>query len=673
MKTDIQDKTVVRSGSFPEKRFGIANNAMAFKILSARIYTDVPLAIVRELSTNAYDAHVDAGRKTQPFDVQLPNAFEPTFRLRDYGTGLSPDDVENVYTTYFESTRRDTNDAVGCMGLGSKSPFAYTDQFQVTSFWNGQKYSYSLFKAEDGSPSVALLNIEDTDEQNGIEIKLSVKRDDIHKFVHAAERVYTFFDVRPNLTGAEIEFANPEAEVENPDFTLYLSGNRGHLPGKINVIMGQVCYRADGEHFDHRLGDNASIVLKVDIGDCNIAASREELHYDDRTRETIQTYLDAACEQIETSIKDKLKAATTTLERACSLSKFRGLLRFEDKASRLNLYEKDKYHLTEIDVESRGYRGQKVLKVGRRDDHYGYIMPMSNVAWYFIRRDEDGDLKQKWKNRLKHWFIETDANRPVVDGVRQSFRAFLVDIKDEAEFTAAFGDIAFNMTDLPPAPVDRSGFSAVRNYVKLLRGGRRKTDAWKNVDMESFETEDACIVPRRGYSVLWRGVETEYFEIQQIAKACGFSRVYGISASHWNKLSKKLDLPSLEEEAKQWVADTVDGFDEHQLARVQHGEPFGNGMNLFLLENQSGLHQVADDALKMAVAKVGDVSTTKRLARQFDVIIPGGTDFGESFFERYPMLRFVERNSYGDFGGQTKAQMVEYINMVEESAKENAS
>lgn len=89
-----------------EKAFSIKATGKAFKVLSSSLYKDKIRAVIRELSCNAYDAHIAAGKKDIPFLIHLPNPIEQFFLIRDYGTGLSQEDVENIYTTYFESTRQ---------------------------------------------------------------------------------------------------------------------------------------------------------------------------------------------------------------------------------------------------------------------------------------------------------------------------------------------------------------------------------------------------------------------------------------------------------------------------------------------------------------------------------------------------------------------------------------
>lgn len=105
-------------------------------ILRDNIYTDKILAVLREYSSNAWDAHRMVGRGDLPIQITLPDNDSPSLVIRDFGPGMSPREVFCIYTQYGESTKRGTDDAVGMMGIGSKSAFAYSDSFTVTS-WNG--------------------------------------------------------------------------------------------------------------------------------------------------------------------------------------------------------------------------------------------------------------------------------------------------------------------------------------------------------------------------------------------------------------------------------------------------------------------------------------------------------------------------------------------------------
>ena len=197
--------------------FRIRNSAKAFNILSSGLYANKIRAIIRELSCNAVDSHVAAGKTDVPFEIHLPNSLDPFFSIRDFGTGLTHDQVTNIYTTYFESTKTDSNAFIGALGLGSKSPFSYTDNFTVTAIKDGKRGIYSAFTNGEGVPSIALMMTEETDEPSGVEIKFSVNdRYDFYKFRDEAVKVFRHFKLKPTIKGcAEFRFELPDYETRD--------------------------------------------------------------------------------------------------------------------------------------------------------------------------------------------------------------------------------------------------------------------------------------------------------------------------------------------------------------------------------------------------------------------------------------------------------------------------
>ena len=170
MKLDVAVNEVTLSGVNSTGEFRIRNSAKAFKILSDGLYSNKIKAIIRELSCNAVDSHIAAKKEDVPFEVHLPTILEPYFSVRDYGVGLDGNQVTSIYTTYFESTKTDSNDYIGALGLGSKSPFSYTENFTVTAIKAGTKRIYSAFITDAGIPCVAEMSTELTDEDNGVEV-----------------------------------------------------------------------------------------------------------------------------------------------------------------------------------------------------------------------------------------------------------------------------------------------------------------------------------------------------------------------------------------------------------------------------------------------------------------------------------------------------------------------
>lgn len=298
MKLASEVSVVERSGDFSESAFSIEMNSKAFYVLSAQLYSNKIQAVIRELSTNAYDAQVFSNSK-KPFEVHLPTIWEPEFSVRDYGPGLSEEDVKNLYTTYFKSNKINSNDFVGCLGLGSKSPFAYTDSFTVTSWFNGECKQYTMYLDENKFPRCALLTCNQSDEPTGLKVSLSVKNNDISSFMKEAKRVYSFFKNQPKQVGASINLVNINGEIDGNGWKFGIPNDFG---SSAFAVMGNIAYSINNAatHMPAHLRNLciAPVVIYVNIGDVEPSPNREELSY---TKETIK------------AIKDKLELVSNEL------------------------------------------------------------------------------------------------------------------------------------------------------------------------------------------------------------------------------------------------------------------------------------------------------------------------------------------------------------------------
>ena len=307
-----EKKNVTVSGNFTKTDFSIHADPKAFSILSDKIYTNKIAAVIREISTNAYDAHVAAGND-EPFDVHLPTALEPFFSVRDYGTGLSHEDCMHVYTTYFMSTKTDSNDFVGALGLGSKSPFCMVDSFTVMSYFNGMVRTYSAYKDEEDCPQFALLIEEETNEPNGLEVSLSVERDDIWDFEREAKNIYRYFDNVPNINIKTV------AEGAHDYLNDYTIRNKNYATntkwGRTKCVMGQVCYGLDYNDVDHELS-SLNTILYFAIGEINFTPGRETLSLDKKTVKAIKAKLDFVQEDIREQIQKQIDDCPNYFEAA---------------------------------------------------------------------------------------------------------------------------------------------------------------------------------------------------------------------------------------------------------------------------------------------------------------------------------------------------------------------
>lgn len=301
--------------------FRIRNSAKAFSILSSGLYSNKIKAIIRELSCNAVDSHAAAGKKDMPFDLHLPTRFEPWFAIRDYGTGLNHEQVTNIYTTYFESTKTASNDFIGALGLGSKSPFAYTDNFTVTAVKDGRKGIYTAFINEHGVPSIALMMEEDTTDPAGVEVKFSVNDHyDYDSFRHEARSVYRYFKLRPNVNDEAFKFDDTIYESENIIPGVHTVKNARY--GESVAVMGNIAYPIQIPQSNMKdLGEcyrmiECGLEMHFDIGELDFQASREGLSYIPQTVEAIRKKLEATNAQLSTYIAEEAEKIENPWERA---------------------------------------------------------------------------------------------------------------------------------------------------------------------------------------------------------------------------------------------------------------------------------------------------------------------------------------------------------------------
>lgn len=92
------------------------NISFLFKMLAER-YSDKYASIVREYTCNALDSHTEAGVTDKNVIVSLVwEDDDYKLKFQDFGVGLSPDRIKNVFVNYLESTKRETDDLIGGFG-----------------------------------------------------------------------------------------------------------------------------------------------------------------------------------------------------------------------------------------------------------------------------------------------------------------------------------------------------------------------------------------------------------------------------------------------------------------------------------------------------------------------------------------------------------------------------
>lgn len=318
MKLTTQESNISLDRAKENKEFQIKNSAKAFTILSSGLYANKIKAIIRELSCNALDSHKCAGKVDAIFDVHLPFDKEPWFAVRDYGTGLSHDDVMNIYTTYFESTKTDSNDYIGALGLGSKSPFSYTNNFTVKSWKDGKMGIYTAYLSETGLPAMTQIESDTYEDESlsGIEVMFGVTdTSDFRRFRDEAREVFEYFTTKPNITHPNFSHNRKRYTMENIVPGCHLLQCSGY-DTELVAIQGNIGYPVNINKLSffseyRNLFESSKIEMEFDIGQLDVAASREELSYCETTIANIKSRFDDIVAALEKSVEKELTGITS--------------------------------------------------------------------------------------------------------------------------------------------------------------------------------------------------------------------------------------------------------------------------------------------------------------------------------------------------------------------------
>lgn len=341
MKIDFKtfsDNEVVSTTKENKITLSEDSQSMFFQMFTKNIYSNPIGSVVREITSNCFDSHIEAGINApvlikKSFDEQTNTHY---ISFIDYGVGMSPARIDEVYSVMFKSTKRDDNTQIGGFGLGSKAPLAYKrfatqgeydNSFYVITVYNGVKYYYCIYEGNE-SPMISLLHSESTADKNGTEVKIPVKVTDISKFTsEMIKQLYYFENVV--FEGFDEKLISNEYQIVRGKNFLYRGKEYSNV---IHVCLGRVAYPIDygvlGLYADNY---RIPVAIKLDIGDVNVTASRESLDYSEQTIKTLKKRIaDVKAELIEmvtkqcddiVTIKDYLKYE----------SEF-GFFRFNDKS-----------------------------------------------------------------------------------------------------------------------------------------------------------------------------------------------------------------------------------------------------------------------------------------------------------------------------------------------------
>jgi hypothetical protein len=301
---EVRKNEVITGGTTGESvDFSIKIDGGIFKTLIDGMYSEKVPSVVREILANAFDAHVAANNTVDPVTVSLPTMFNRTFRVRDYGVGMSHDFIIKLYTQLGHSEKKGTNTQTGRFGLGSKTPFTIVDQFTIRAYDGKTMRVYQAVIKDDGIPSLSLQTTVASTAKTGIEIQIGVSSAQVGEFESAIRsNGLTYFDKhvvfnREFSDGTKVMDTVRDSVRKLTD-GLYAHRNadgRRYRSGRILIRQGFAVYplkmdmlsraaspipAAYGKYLTKLSNNDTDIMIDVPMGTFNMTAAREKIQYD---------------------------------------------------------------------------------------------------------------------------------------------------------------------------------------------------------------------------------------------------------------------------------------------------------------------------------------------------------------------------------------------------------
>lgn len=318
MRLTEENIKVSVSGDMSEQSFSIHDQGMIFSILRNQMYSDPVSAIAREICCNARDAQREVGKGDLPITVILPNAFSSVLKICDKGPGISPERMTNVFLRYAASTKRNDNTQTGGFGLGAKTPFSYSDTFNIVTVFNKVKYNYSCYIDETKVGKISLMNEEPTTDENGTEIHIPIEKKDYAKFEKEIFQATKWFNPLPEVVGALKKFEKTEKFISGSSWFM-LDQNKSSYNGHHFLIDG-IEYKANMEKYSHKFSDNAcpyknyNLYLEFGIGELSLSANRESVYYDDATIAKIVAKYEQMSNEVQSQLQNEVDSCASYRE-----------------------------------------------------------------------------------------------------------------------------------------------------------------------------------------------------------------------------------------------------------------------------------------------------------------------------------------------------------------------
>lgn len=270
-------------------------------LLSSNLYSDPEQSFIREIVSNAWDSHVEAGTTDTPVIIRFKrDTYNWEVTIRDFGTGLSPERFQEVYCNIGSSTKRESNEFIGGFGIGRYSSLACTNTVYITSYYEGTAFLYVMVKSGN-TITTNLVMKKPTEEKNGVEVTIK----NIYN-IYPYEKALKYIVFFPNVYVDGID--NEVNDTKLKRFNNFAVASESI---DTKILLGNVLYPCNtkllsiaSKNFLRSIG-SSGIVIKFNVGEISITPNRESIIYSSDTISKIEDRIRAAKAELDTMMSNK--------------------------------------------------------------------------------------------------------------------------------------------------------------------------------------------------------------------------------------------------------------------------------------------------------------------------------------------------------------------------------
>lgn len=299
------------------RSFGVSDDPMLMSMLSTGFYQNPLRTMIQEVMFNAWDAHRMGNCQHRPIDIYINDTTG--LIIRDYGPGIEPgendDNMHDIYCMYGGSTKRGQKNQTGGFGLGSKSPFAYTESFTVTSHFGGMKNMYLISRVSDsngGKPGMtSLVRVPTT--ETGLMVTVPLKAGHMDKAYEYVKDILFLSGIKAMVHNAD----EPDEFIDSLHLPAgsYMVDDE-HYNGHVWAVYGGVRYQIPkNDEYSQEYEFMRLLAYKKDIfvgfapDTLTPLPNREGLNMGDKSKETVKGTFERCTEKFQQTFQPAAKAA----------------------------------------------------------------------------------------------------------------------------------------------------------------------------------------------------------------------------------------------------------------------------------------------------------------------------------------------------------------------------